>query len=65
MNAVIEDRFDAALEDARNADILIAQLSIDEMKEKFPLLGVPFTVKEAAGVKGKLVKKCFESSFNV
>lgn len=56
MNAVIEDRFEAALEDARNADILITQLSIDEIKAKHPLLGVPFTVKEAAGVKGELVK---------
>jgi len=51
--AVSEDRFDAALKDAQVADELCHKLTEEELKEKYPLLGVPFTVKEAVGVKGK------------
>lgn len=52
VNAVIDERFEEALEDARKADALCLELEYDELKEKFPLLGVPFTVKEAVGVEG-------------
>uniref|UniRef100_A0A336M0I7 CSON005684 protein n=1 Tax=Culicoides sonorensis TaxID=179676 RepID=A0A336M0I7_CULSO len=52
LNAVIEDRFEAALSDAKKADELCRKLTVDELKEKFPLLGVPFTAKEAVGVEG-------------
>ncbi|XP_063710160.1 fatty-acid amide hydrolase 2-B-like [Culicoides brevitarsis] len=52
LNAVIEDRFDAALDDALKADKLCNELSVDELREKYPLLGVPFTVKESVGVEG-------------
>lgn len=52
LNAVIDERFEAALNDARNADAVCLELEPEEIKEKFPLLGVPFTVKEAVGVEG-------------
>jgi fatty acid amide hydrolase 2 len=47
INAVIAERFDAALEDAAAADELVASGG-----ELPPLLGVPFTVKETIAVKG-------------
>ncbi|KAL5285410.1 hypothetical protein ACFFRR_007246 [Megaselia abdita] len=53
INAVIEDRFTEAIKDARKADSICSkESSKEELKEKFPLLGVPFTVKEACGLKG-------------
>lgn len=41
INAVIEDRFQAALEDAKKVDQLLANSStnIEDIKEKQPLLG--------------------------
>lgn len=57
LNAVIEDRFDEALEEARHADKLIAEASKDydrvALFTRYPLLGIPFTVKESCGLKGK------------
>ncbi|CAG9861148.1 unnamed protein product [Phyllotreta striolata] len=47
INAVIENRFQEALEDARKVDQLLSNSStnIQEIKEKQPLLGVPISVK--------------------
>lgn len=59
LNGLIEDRFAAAIEEAKIADELASKLSEDELKEKYPLLGVPFTVKEQVGVKGKEIFVCF------
>lgn len=54
VNGIVEDRFDAALEDAKKVDELIAskEVSLEDMERDTPLLGVPFTVKESIGVKG-------------
>lgn len=52
VNAVVDQRFDDALEDAKKADKLCEELTEDEIKNKYPLIGVPFTVKEPVGVKG-------------
>lgn len=53
LNAVIEDRFLAAINDAKRADEIIASTeNKDELFDKMPLLGIPFTVKECCGVKG-------------
>lgn len=53
INAVIEDRFEEAIEDAIKADLIISQSKSKEMiMKEYPLLGVPFTVKEACGLKG-------------
>lgn len=52
MNAVVEDRFDDAINDAKRADKIIEEASLIYIIENYPLLGVPFTVKESIGVKG-------------
>ena len=55
LNAIIEDRFNDALEEARNIDRMIRSnvKSVEEMEKDTPLLGVPITVKESCKVKGK------------
>lgn len=54
INAIVEDRFDEALEDAKRVDEMIAKKasSVEQMARETPLLGVPFTVKESIGVAG-------------
>lgn len=58
LNAVVEDRFEAALQDAKKADEFIAKASSEfdrvALFTKYPILGIPFTVKESCGVKGNL-----------
>ncbi|KAH8358878.1 hypothetical protein KR093_002946 [Drosophila rubida] len=56
INAVIEERFEAALQEARHADELIASAKTEydrvALFTRYSLLGIPFTVKESCGVKG-------------
>lgn len=53
LNAVVDDRFEAALEDARIADDEIAACNnIPKLAEAKPFLGVPFTVKDCISIKG-------------
>ncbi|KAH8280843.1 hypothetical protein KR054_000681 [Drosophila jambulina] len=56
LNAVVEDRYEAALQDAKLADEFIAKAKSDfdrvALYTKYPILGIPFTVKESCGVKG-------------
>jgi Asp-tRNA(Asn)/Glu-tRNA(Gln) amidotransferase A subunit family amidase len=47
INALVADRFDAALKDAAAADALVASGA-----ELPPLLGIPFTVKETIALEG-------------
>ncbi len=56
LNAIVEDRFLDALEDARKVDAFIKsnQKTIAELEKETPLLGVPVTIKEACKVKGNL-----------
>lgn len=49
---MVDNRFESAIADAKAADKLVEELSVQEIAEKYPLLGVPFTVKEPCGVKG-------------
>ncbi|XP_074038916.1 fatty-acid amide hydrolase 2-B isoform X2 [Leptinotarsa decemlineata] len=53
INAIIEDRFQEALEDAKKVDALLAgpSVNLEELKEKCPLLGVPITIKGSIEVK--------------
>lgn len=57
LNAVIEERFEAALQEAKHADELIAKASSEfdrvALFTRYSLLGIPFTVKESCGLKGK------------
>ncbi|MGH0126338.1 UNVERIFIED_CONTAM: hypothetical protein FKN15_031561 [Acipenser sinensis] len=54
VNAVVKDRFASALQEADQVDKLVAEESEDEasLEEKFPLLGVPLSVKEAIALQG-------------
>lgn len=53
INAVVEDRFEAAIEDARRADRMVESTSEFQLITNYPILGVPFTVKESCSLKGK------------
>jgi len=54
INAVVQDRFEAALEEAKMVDDTIRKglRTVEEMEKETPLLGVPITVKESIPVKG-------------
>ncbi|CAH1134605.1 unnamed protein product [Ceutorhynchus assimilis] len=56
LNAVIEDRFAEALEDAKKVDELVSRKDFLENEEavakEYPLLGVPITIKGSLAVKG-------------
>ncbi|GIY00546.1 fatty-acid amide hydrolase 2-B [Caerostris darwini] len=54
INAVVGSRYAEALDEARFADQLVRSgtLTVAEMAEQLPLLGVPFTAKEAILIKG-------------
>ncbi|CAD6995191.1 unnamed protein product [Ceratitis capitata] len=55
INAVVQDRFESALEDAKRADGLIAKTTdsnLPALFNRYTLLGIPFTVKESCGLKG-------------
>lgn len=56
LNAVVDSRYGDALQEARLVDQLVRSgtLSESQMAEDFPLLGVPFTAKEALLIKGAL-----------
>uniref|UniRef100_A0A8D2Q4N8 Fatty acid amide hydrolase 2 n=1 Tax=Varanus komodoensis TaxID=61221 RepID=A0A8D2Q4N8_VARKO len=54
INAVVKDRFEAALQEAHQVDKLLSEGHDDEeaLQEKFPFLGVPITIKEAFAIHG-------------
>ncbi|XP_032512780.2 fatty-acid amide hydrolase 2-A-like isoform X1 [Danaus plexippus] len=56
INAVVEDRFQAAMEEARDVDRKISEArgrgDLDKLVADKPLLGVPFTVKESCSLAG-------------
>ncbi|KAL7727706.1 hypothetical protein ACLKA6_008044 [Drosophila palustris] len=56
LNAVIEERFETALREAKHADELIAKASTEfdrlALFTRYSLLGIPFTVKESCALKG-------------
>lgn len=54
LNAVVEERFEAALVDADRMDAMIATARPRQLQDKYPLCGVPFTVKESCGLKGEV-----------
>lgn len=54
INAVVDNRFDDALRDAKIADQMVLGMPAHYLKKHFPLLGVPFSVKESIGVRSKL-----------
>ncbi|KAG9478074.1 fatty-acid amide hydrolase 2 [Eleutherodactylus coqui] len=54
VNGLVRDRFDEALREAEAVDNLVSSGTHDEetLKENYPLLGVPLTVKEAFALEG-------------
>jgi fatty acid amide hydrolase 2 len=54
INALVDDRFDLAIDEAKKVDRLIQSGEFDEgeLLDKFPLLGVPFTIKDSFCVAG-------------
>lgn len=52
VNAVVDERFNEAIEDAKKADQMCETMTPVYLLQNYPLLGVPFTVKESVGVKG-------------
>ncbi|GFS45973.1 fatty-acid amide hydrolase 2-B [Nephila pilipes] len=54
INAAVDERYEDALKDAKNIDRFLASnvKSEEDIARETPLLGVPFTCKEAIGVKG-------------
>lgn len=52
VNAVVDDRYNEAIEDAKKADQMCETMTPNYLLQNYPLLGVPFTVKESVGVKG-------------
>lgn len=56
INAIVEDRFEEALEEARAIDQDISNdlRTVDEMERDLPLLGLPVSVKESIAVQGMI-----------
>lgn len=54
INAIVESRFDTAIQEACKIDKYLAQTTKtdEELARQLPLLGVPITVKESIAVKG-------------
>lgn len=54
VNACVDQRFEAALKEARQVDEFLSTTSKseEEVENETPLLGVPFSCKESIGVKG-------------
>ncbi|XP_055642333.1 fatty-acid amide hydrolase 2-B [Toxorhynchites rutilus septentrionalis] len=54
LNAIVEDRFEQALDEARRIDREVAEglKSAAEIAEETPILGIPVTIKESLAVKG-------------
>lgn len=59
LNCVVDERFKDALDDAAAVDELIAsnKLTVDELRETKPFLGVPISTKDSIGVKG-MIQSC-------
>lgn len=64
INSVVDERYELALKEARDADAFLASttLSAAELKLQKPFLGVPFTTKDSTAVKG-LFKTYASSQF--
>ncbi|GAB0093674.1 Amidase domain-containing protein [Sergentomyia squamirostris] len=52
INAIVEKNFNQALEMAKEADLKCKEMDPIYLEEKFPLLGVPVTIKECLSVAG-------------
>lgn len=55
LNCFVEDRFELAMKEAKEADALVRSgiKSTEILEQEKPFLGVPFTTKDCIAVKGK------------
>lgn len=55
LNAIVEDRYETALREAREIDEFFKSTATDaeRIAREKPLLGVPVTIKESIAVRGK------------
>ena len=56
INAVVEERFEQALLDAERYDEMrksTPTINLPQLYTRYPLFGMPFTVKESCGVESK------------
>ncbi|XP_012523945.2 fatty-acid amide hydrolase 2-A [Monomorium pharaonis] len=60
LNAVIDERFNAAINEAKDCDeqLKSGKIGIETLEKKKPLYGVPLTVKECLAVKGCSYTAC-------
>lgn len=61
LNCVVDERFEDAMQEAVEADVLISseKFTEDELKEQKPFLGVPMSTKDCIEVKGKIILTIF------
>lgn len=57
LNAIVEPRYDEALQEARLVDKMIenGEFTEEQLITKKPLLGVPISVKESIAVEGRII----------
>jgi len=67
INAIVEDRFEAAMQEAREVDNFLKSTTMDEasIASEKPLLGLPFTVKESIAVQGELFLSLITDRINM
>lgn len=60
LNAIVENRYEMALREAREIDEFLKWTATDEARigREKPLLGVPVTVKESIAVQGTSLECC-------
>jgi fatty acid amide hydrolase 2 len=58
LNCVVDQRFEAALEEAKAVDQMLATTtkSQEQLEQDTPFLGVPFSTKDAIMVKGIFIQ---------
>jgi len=57
INAVVDERFLAALNEAKNYDEQLKEgkFDVETLEKEMPLYGVPITIKECCAVKGNFL----------
>lgn len=67
INAIVEDRFEVAIQEARKIDDFLKSTRLDEARiaNEKPLLGLPVTIKESIAVQGELHTSILSNIMNM
>lgn len=67
INAIVEDRFEAAVQEAREIDDFLKSTTMDEARiaSEKPLLGLPVTIKESIAVQGRSHTSILSNVMNI